>query len=177
MSKVPSSLLVCVMDHTAFIRITGRASFASSVSFKLLINELRSSGFKNFVLDLTECVTMDSTFLGVLAGMALKIADEQQPDRSISLQLLNPNQRISDLLENLGVCHLFKTAYGPRPADADYAPAPVNENANSREQISATCLEAHQTLMAINPDNVPKFKDVTQFLAEDLKKIKAQLCQ
>jgi hypothetical protein len=26
--------------------------------------------------------------------------------------------------------------------------------------------------MEINPDNVPKFKEVTQFMAEELKKIK-----
>jgi hypothetical protein len=27
--------------------------------------------------------------------------------------------------------------------------------------------------MAINPQNISRFKDVTQFLAEDLKKLKA----
>jgi len=40
----------------------------------------------------------------------------------------------------------------------------------TRLETSRTCLEAHETLMKINPDNVPKFKDVTQFFAEDLKK-------
>ncbi|MDB6032217.1 MAG: Anti-sigma-factor antagonist, partial [Verrucomicrobiales bacterium] len=38
-------------------------------------------------------------------------------------------------------------------------------------EISRTCLEAHKTLMEINPANISKFKDVTQFLAEDLKKM------
>ena len=44
----------------------------------------------------------------------------------------------------------------------------------TREEMSQTCLEAHQLLMKINPDNIPKFKDVTQFLAEDLRKLKEQ---
>jgi len=39
----------------------------------------------------------------------------------------------------------------------------------THEQITRTSLEAHQTLMTVNPDNVARFKDVTQFLAEDLK--------
>ena len=39
----------------------------------------------------------------------------------------------------------------------------------THEQITRTSLEAHQTLMAVNPDNVERFKDVTRFLAEDLK--------
>jgi hypothetical protein len=41
---------------------------------------------------------------------------------------------------------------------------------HDHKEISRTCLEAHQTLMRINPDNIAKFKDVAQFLAEDLKK-------
>jgi hypothetical protein len=41
----------------------------------------------------------------------------------------------------------------------------------SHEQIARTSLEAHETLMAMNPENVARFKDVTQFLAEDLKSI------
>jgi len=47
-------------------------------------------------------------------------------------------------------------------------PAPANP---SREEITRTSLEAHQALMAANPDNVPRFKDVTLFLAEDLKNL------
>jgi hypothetical protein len=33
-------------------------------------------------------------------------------------------------------------------------------------------LEAHQTLMRVNPENIPKFKNVTEFLVEDLKNLK-----
>ncbi len=36
------------------------------------------------------------------------------------------------------------------------------------------CLEAHQTLMDINPENVTRFKDVTKFLAEDLEKLRGK---
>jgi anti-sigma B factor antagonist len=176
MSKTPSSLLVSVADQVAIIKITGRANFASSVNFKLLVNELRDSGFKNFVLDLSECITMDSTFLGVLAGMALKLSDNPKPNSCLCLQLLNANQRISDLLENLGVSHLFHPVTGNVPAGAVYDPAAQAAATPTREAISETCLEAHKTLMAINPDNVPKFKEVAQFLAEDLKKLKAQSC-
>ena len=41
----------------------------------------------------------------------------------------------------------------------------------THEEITRTSLEAHQTLMAMNPENVARFKDVTQFLAEDLKSL------
>lgn len=176
MSKTPSSLLVSTTGQIAVVKINGRANFASSVTFKLLINELRENGFRNFVLDLSECVTMDSTFLGVLAGMALKFASLPTSELPCCLQLLNPNQRIADLLENLGVSHLFKTIQGPNPSTAEFQPHAPDTLPPSRQEISETCLEAHQLLMAINPDNIPKFKEVTQFLAEDLKKLKTQSC-
>jgi hypothetical protein len=41
----------------------------------------------------------------------------------------------------------------------------------SHEQITRTSLEAHQTLMAMSPENLARFKDVAQFLAEDLKSL------
>lgn len=172
MSKTPSSLLVCVRDQTATIKLTGRANFTSSVHFKVLVSELKETGFKHFVLDLSECVTMDSTFLGVLAGMALKLRDGKSIESLMTLHLLNPNQRVTDLLENLGVSHLFTTVFGSVPSPEKFEPTPQSENLPTRQEISETCLEAHQTLMSVNPANIPKFKDVTQFLAEDLKKLK-----
>lgn len=42
----------------------------------------------------------------------------------------------------------------------------------SREEVSRNCLEAHKILMELCPSNAAKFKEVTQFLAEDLKKLK-----
>jgi anti-sigma B factor antagonist len=173
MGKASPSLFVTVADSVAFIKITGRANFTSSVHFKTVVNELRDRSFRRFVLDLTECVTMDSTFLGVMAGFALRLSGPV-PSRASQdnwhLELFNPNPRIMDLLENLGVSHLF----GVRHAAARITPeAPVQESNPSREELSKTCLEAHETLMAINPDNIPKFKEVTQFLAEDLKRLKS----
>ena len=36
---------------------------------------------------------------------------------------------------------------------------------------SGACLKAHQTLIALNPVNAQEFKDVAQFLAEDLQRL------
>jgi anti-anti-sigma regulatory factor len=164
---------VSIGEKCACIKIAGRANFTSSIDFKTLVNELLQKGYTYFVLDLGECVLMDSTFLGVLAGFGLK-ANGPQPDQiQRTIELYNPNARIADLLENLGVIHLFKVESGPivlPEKTVDQNPAPANP---SREEVTHNCLEAHRTLMNINPDNVPRFKDVAAFLAEDLKKIKA----
>src|SRR5688572_19636897 len=107
MSNGPANLSVWVGDQMVCIRIAGRASFHCSVDFKTLIHSLRQQGHTRFVLDLSECQLMDSTFLGVLAGLGLKFK-EQNGSAQASIELLNPSQRISDLLDNLGISHLFE---------------------------------------------------------------------
>ena len=175
--KPSPTLAVAVVEQTAFIKIPGRANFTSSIEFKTLVGELRQRGFKRFILDLRECVTMDSTFLGVLAGLALRNADGQEctaDGEKLKLDLLNPNDRIADLLENLGVVHLFTVMKQEVPCTVLFEPAKQAERTPTKEEISRTCLEAHELLMSINPDNIPKFKDVAKFLAEDLRQMKEQ---
>jgi len=116
---------------------------------------------------------MDSTFLGVLAGFGLKLNSPQTDKIDRTIQLFNPNGRISELLENLGVLHLFKVTEGNVKAPDGATTKDVQTTNATREEVTRTCLEAHKTLMDINPDNVGRFKDVTAFLADDLKKMKA----
>jgi anti-sigma B factor antagonist len=165
-----AKLSVLVAGRCAFMKIAGRANFTFSPDFKAFLTGLGEKGYRHFTIDLSECVLMDSTFLGVLAGFGLATNPRCEPDKR-QIELLNPNARITELLENLGVLHLFRVATGQTPPPAGARPAtsePVNPTS---EQITRTCLEAHQTLMAANPDNVARFKDVAQFLAEDLKNL------
>ena len=164
-----STLQVAVSDRAALVKISGRASFNCSVDFKTLLYELRDRGYDSFVLDLTECVIMDSTFLGVLAGFGLKLAEASGEKPTVTL--LNPNQRILDLLDNLGVVHLFCLAQGTDPLSAECRDVQPAGRAVSKADTTRTCLEAHRTLMNVNPANISRFKDVARFLAEDLKRL------
>ena len=166
------TLQVAVTDQVALVRISGRASFNCSVDFKSLVCELRDRGYRKYVLDLSECPIMDSTFLGVLAGFGLKLAES--PDEKSTVTLLNPNQRILALLDNLGAAHLFCVVQGKDPLSECCKEVRPTDDSQSKVETTRTCLEAHQTLMNLNPANIPRFKDVTKFMAEDLKRLEAQ---
>jgi anti-anti-sigma factor len=172
MGASSSTIQVAVTDKVALVKISGRASFNCSVEFKTLVYELRARGYRKFILDLTECLIMDSTFLGVLAGFGLKL--DESADEKPTVTLLNPNQRILDLLENLGVAHLFQLVQGTEPLSQKCREARQPDGARSKLETARVCLEAHEILMSINPANIPKFKDVTRFMAEDLKRLEAQ---
>ncbi|MGH8024235.1 MAG: STAS domain-containing protein [Limisphaerales bacterium] len=168
MMALPSAKLsVLVGKDFACVKIAGRANFTFSPDFKTLLVELIQKGYGHFIIDLSDCVLMDSTFLGVLAGFGIKLNQASAPDGRVELS--NPNARVTELLENLGVLPLFKIINGSlQLSGEERVPAPVHP---SHEEITRTSLEAHQALMAVNPDNVLRFKDVTQFLAEDLKNL------
>jgi anti-sigma B factor antagonist len=170
MNTVPARLLVAIADPVVFIKISGRANFALSVDFKTLMQGLSTRGYRQFTLDLTECLIMDSTFLGLLAGFSLKLRGGADPKPAI--RLLNPNERVADGLETMGIVPLFEMLSGATPL-APYTEAAPGPPA-SRVELTRTSLEAHRTLMAISSANVPKFKDVARFLAEDLHKLEAK---
>ena len=172
MIGVPAKMSVLVGEQFACLKISGRANFSSSVDFKTLINELLCKGYRYFVLDLSECALMDSTFLGVLAGFGLKLGAAGATGNSSAIEVLNANARIVELLENLGVLHLFKLSEGACEATADAEPVALTPCTPTKEEVTRACLEAHRTLMELNPENVARFKDVAAFLAEDLKRLK-----
>lgn len=165
-----ANISVWANDKVACVRVVGRANISASVDFKCLIHELAVQKPRRFILDLSRCVLMDSTFLGVLAGMGQRFQNGTPPENRCSLELYNPSQRVTELLDNLGLMDFFEVTHGSaldasQLQSVDHVPVDADQ-----EEISKTCLEAHRKLMELNPGNVPKFKDVTRFLEEDLRK-------
>jgi len=160
------SVLAC--KDFVCVKIAGRANFTYGPDFKTLLTELVRKGCEHFIIDLSDCALMDSTFLGILAGFGLKLNQTDAPDGH-GIELRNPNSRIAELLENLGALHLFRVTTGALRLPEDVEAQTPDDINPTRQQITRTCLEAHQSLVKANPDNAMRFKDVTRFLAEDLK--------
>jgi len=150
---------VCTQPDYVFVKVNGRASYVNCDPFRRFLHDVLADGQCKFVFDFADCSGLDSTFLGILMGMT---------GRLNRIELLNPRDRIIDLLDNLGVLELLTVGQGTNPFDAELTPAdPVNTDKRS---LTAASLEAHKLLMKINPENVPRFKDVAKFLEEDLER-------
>src|ERR1051325_1278763 len=117
MNAPSANMSVWVGDKIVFIKVTGRANFTSSVDFKALVNGLRQKGHDRFILDLSECQLMDSTFLGVLAGLGLKMNNRHNGGRDPSISLCFPGPRTAALVPTGGVADFYRVA--PPPATAD----------------------------------------------------------
>lgn len=164
---------VAIRAPLAFIRVVGRGSFKISASFKEFAIHALDSGCRRLVLDMIECVGMDSTFMGVLAGLAFRLRGV--PEGRIVMVNLNPRTR--GLLSTLGLDEAVEAHMaGATPPDLEpflagpraLADLPVEERGQA--ETARTMLEAHENLVRLSPENLPKFKDVLTFLREDLKK-------
>lgn len=171
MTTPAASISVFAGGRVACIRVVGRANFTLGVEFKLLLDQLQAHDFTYFVLDLAECTLMDSTFLGILTGFGLQQQQKHGENQPSVIELRNPHERVAELIENLGVLQLFKLTQGETGSLAGLTEMVHAPAQPTREETTFTCLQAHETLVTANPANAEKFKDVTRFLAEDLKRM------
>jgi len=145
--------------------IAGRAQFHVQPRFQNAARRAKPEGYSHFIIDLSECVLMDSTFLGVLAGFGLKDHARRrarqvrhrtgQPQharfriagKSRGAAAVQSHDRPAAIA---GKCRGLRARNGQPHADGNHAHQPGG---------------AIKRSLAANPDNVARFKDVAQFLA------------
>lgn len=162
MSTSSASLSVCAGKDFACIKIVGRANFSCSPDFKTLLTQLAQKGCKCYILELSECVLMDSTFLGVLAGAALKL---RMSGPAGGLTLVRVGERNLEIIRNLGLHRLATVDSGNFDMSFHGSP-PVALSAEKKSEIESAklVLEAHEHLVDADSSNAAKFQDVLAFL-------------
>jgi hypothetical protein len=116
-------------------------------------------GKTRFILDLARCSSMDSTFLGVLAGAALELRN-QTPPGTLAVRQAGP--RNLELLQNLGLHRLLNVELGDYQAGECRAlECPPEQDALENTRLA---LEAHKNLCAADEANRERFQDVLVFL-------------
>jgi len=154
--------LVDAYSDPVVVRLEGRACFTNSACLQDFFTEMVGQGKLHFVVDFQHCASMDSTFLGVLAGLALELRRRNPPG---TLVVSRVGRRNLELLRNLGLHRLLTVDAGDAaPGDAR-APTAL-ECAADRSDVehARLVLEAHENLIAADPANQGKFQDVMAFL-------------
>ncbi len=167
-------LLVAIHKQCAMVRVRGRGSFKNAPTLKRFGVSAIEKGCAQIVLDMDECHSMDSTFMGVLAGLALRLHRESAGQ----LVAINLTPKTLSLLDTLGLTRLIEAHEVGAAAVALAASlgdifdvAGLVEDAPDRRVTLETMIEAHQNLVDATPDNLTRFKDVLTYLTQDLKQI------
>jgi anti-anti-sigma factor len=156
------AFLVDAYSDPVLVRIEGRASFQNSGCLHDFFAEMMKQGKARFVLDFQNCTSMDSTFLGVMAGAALELRKKTPPG---SLVIVRASQRNLELIRNLGLHRLVSVDAGDFQMNFGSGATPL-ACAGDRTELehARLVLQAHENLVATDESNRGKFQDVLTFL-------------
>lgn len=162
MSTQPTvTVSVACFDREVWIHVEGRGNFQGSAPLKKFVQAMILRGYREFVVDLAACDHMDSTFMGTLTGISQNLRELGQG----SLRTLNVSPRNVELFENLGLDMLFgvepagEVPVSPAEQGAKLLQLPM-ESGPERDVV----LSAHEALIAANPANAERFRDVLAYL-------------
>ena len=159
-----SDLLISHRDGVYFVKVSGRANFEYAVPLRELAKTL--DNFRCVRMDMTECLAMDSTFMGVLSMIGLKA---KRCDAKV--ELVNASEFLTKLLRDLGVVKLFDFVAGGGDSDADYDSAARKADLLTTAE---TVAEAHETLVEADRSNAEKFDQVIAFSKQDVERLKEE---
>lgn len=117
------------------------------------------AGERQLVVDLEACAGMDSTFMGMLAGLGMLLRKKGEGELSI----VGTTDKTKALLEELGLNHLMEIEpdSGPWIGNMDEARSdlrPLDDQAPPAKEEHI--LECHENLCDADSDNVDRFKTV-----------------
>jgi anti-sigma B factor antagonist len=171
------NITAAFIDQTAVIRVEGRGSFRISPPMKQFIHQvINTRSAERIIVDMSDCTGMDSTFMGVLAGLACYI--KSKPD--FQFKLINLSEKNKKLLITLGVDRVVDYSLSTTGEDEELlskqtsGTQTLEPDFSNKLEAAKTTLEAHKTLVDINPDNYDKFKSVLEFLQNDVNSLTKQ---
>ena len=145
------------------VKIAGRATFAAAPALREFVKSVEQENNVSAVeVNLTECTGMDSTFMGILAMLALKARK-----RNFPVKVINPGTN-KKLLDGLGLSKMFEYMDIEQP-DAD-SWRKTSVDVENPQNNAKTVLDAHQVLMEADENNVEKFKNVVDMVKKDIEK-------
>lgn len=162
-----SKILVGRVGGIHWIRVEGKGTVQNSAALRNYIVKTIDAGATGFVIDLQNCGGMDSTFIGTLTGIALRIEGEKS-----FVGLVNSSERNLQQIKSLGLDEIFQVdESGERWNDERRLVASGLEEVMddaSRKEKTRVSLEAHEALGEANEENLPRFRDVVEYLKKDL---------
>lgn len=159
--------LVNPYNEPVIIQLNGKASFMNSAPLKAFFLRMIEQGKRNFVVDFEHCKGMDSTFLGILAGLGIEL---MKAEDSGSVVLTRLGERNLELVRNLGLHRIMTVDDGQVAAETAEQAEALELTAEQRGEVenARLVLQAHENLVEIDESNKTKFQDVISFLKNQM---------
>src|SRR6476660_8649480 len=162
---VQSLIQVGVNGDAVWVKVEGKGSFLNSGNLREFTREMVNRGYREFVVDLEKCSMMDSTFMGTMAGVALRLKELGHGH----LHVVHCGERSRELLCGLGLDQIFSIhsngTIGPQ-CELLQGDKANGSSVEQKKQVNADMLDAHEALCQAAPENFSRFKDVLDYLKQ-----------
>ena len=148
------------------IRINDRANYLNCAPVKDFFERMIDKGKTKFLLDFSNCTGVDSTFLGIIAGVALDVSRHKPPG---SLILCRPGNRLLEVVRNLGLHRIMQVDYGDFPMNFDDSAEKLEDSDQSKSERTQMIISAHEKLLELDKDGSARFQDVVSYLKHHLE--------
>lgn len=173
-----NSILVGWVQDVFWVRVENKGSVRNSGPLALCFDAMLRKGMSHCVVDLENCPTVDSTFIGTLSGMQKKL---RKVNPAGEVHVIHLNSRCEQLFEDLGMKYFLTVdTLGARWEEESKLVRrsltrlenEADINGLDRKERIGMILQAHEDLAEANPDNVPRFQDVIGYLRNELEESK-----
>ncbi|MFO7536401.1 MAG: STAS domain-containing protein [Kiritimatiellia bacterium] len=163
------ALLVAINHPRAMVIVRGRGTFKVAPSLKKFGTTAIEAGCRLLLLDMQDCIGMDSTFMGVIGGLAVRLRKELNGE----LAMVNLSVKNRALLATLGLDKCVRTDGAEAEMEAFLSGRELSRLETApidRDVTTQTMLDAHNELVSISSDNLAKFKDVIAYLQDEMQR-------
>lgn len=155
----------CLADAIVVIRVNGKGTHLSSPSLCYVFDTTRTmTPPPRYIIDLENCTTMDSTFMGTLASIGLF----QRQATGSSVIVVNLQDHVRHLLNTLGLKYILDMRKDHVEVAGEDKLAAAPNPQLSRMQRILMMLEAHERLVDVDSENEVKFEGVLKSLRDSL---------
>jgi anti-anti-sigma regulatory factor len=158
-------------NDVVVVRVIGRGNFDLSPSLKRVFERFSTAhSSPRYIIDLAQCPSLDSTFMGMIAAMGLR----QITCIKERIVVLNTCGATGTQLLKLGLKHLLdirgKDQHAASVSDSDFETS--QPGALSRFEKTVHMIESHQALIDADSGNEVQFRPVIESLSASLDREK-----
>lgn len=160
MTKRPGTFQVARCKDAVYVRVDGLGTMTNGPTFQGFVDAMRKEGYRSFVVDLSGCRGVDSTFMGILLGATSDCAG--------GLVVLNAGPHCRKQLASVGLDRLLRFEEHdldlPRGVQlTELQDAPASSSARLK-----VIMHAHKELVRFDKRNEAKFGPLLREIVERL---------
>ncbi len=159
------SITVGCAGKTVLVHVRGPGDLFNSYPLQVFLTRMLEAHADTFQFNLADCTQVDSTFMGVMAGLSQRL---RKADKGV-LQVLNASDASLDCIHRLGLNHLVDmrddVEIPPMDDSTELEPPDLSKLDRGRHM-----LHAHLELSAISEANEQQFARVIRTLKANVAK-------